>query len=237
MHDKKQKTLGFIYSLALFLSLGMFTHTCLADEIGMADPYEGYNRFMFSFNDKVDIIIVKPIATVYNAIVPRPLNQGIHNFFNNLNNLPTIANDLLQFHFYQAANDSWRLVVNTTIGIGGLFDVASRINLSPYSNDFGLTLARWGYKNSNYFVVPFFGPSTIRDGIGIPVDYYAFTIYPRIHQDSIRYTLYGVGVIDRRAQLLKIQPMMEEIAIDKYIFFRNAYIQYRTYQIEQNQHL
>src|SRR5204863_5535360 len=98
----------------------------------------------------LDNVVMRPIATLYNKIIPKPLNLGINNFFNNIGELPTIANDVLQLHFYQMANDMWRFVVNSTIGIGGLFDIASRINLTYYKNDFGLTLARYGYLPSTY---------------------------------------------------------------------------------------
>ena len=201
------------------------------------DPLEKFNRAMFTFNDKLDIYLVKPIATFYNAIIPKPLNQGIHNVFLNIGNLPNIANDILQFNFYQMANDMWRLGINTTIGIGGLFDIAGRMGLEPYENDFGLTLASWGYKNSSYLVLPFLGPNTIRDGIGIPVDYYVFSIYPHIKPYKTRYAILGLYVIDRRAQLLQYQTVMEEVSLDKYVFVRNAYMQRRVYKIEQNQHL
>lgn len=218
-------------------SEGMPAIPDLSPDVSQNDPYEKFNRSMFIFNDKLDIYIVKPIATVYNTILPKPINQGIHNFFNNINNLPTIANDILQFNFYQAANDTWRLIINTTLGIGGLFDVASRMQLAPYTNDFGLTLASWGYRHSNYVVWPFFGPSSIRDGVGIPVDYFAFSIYPHVHPVSTRYIVYTVGVIDKRAQLLQFQSVFDEAMLDKYTFFRNAYLQRRAYQIDQNQHL
>ena len=201
------------------------------------DPFEHFNRSAFAFNDALDTYLMKPIATFYNAIIPKPLNEGIHNFYLNIGNLPNIANDILQFNFYQMASDLWRFGINSTIGIGGLFDIGSRIGLMPYSNDFGLTMARWGYKDSNYLVLPFFGPNTIRDVIGLPVDYYVFSLYPHIHPRSTRYGVYGVGVVDRRAQLLQFQEVMEEAALDKYVFTRNAYLQRRAYQIEQNQHL
>ena len=210
--------------------------TASEEQPEIKDPFEKFNRAMFWFNDKLDTYILKPVATFYNTIMPRPLNEGVHNFFLNVGNLPNIANDILQFNFYQMANDMWRFGVNTTIGIGGLFDVGSRIGLNPYVNDFGLTLAMWGYKNSNYLVLPFFGPYTVRDGIGIPVDYYVFSIYPHIHPQRTRYVVYGLGVIDRRAQLLQFQEVLEEASIDKYVFTRNAYLQRRAYQIEDNQH-
>lgn len=208
-----------------------------AEPAGTHDPYESFNRPVFHFNETLDKYIMKPIATGYNTIMPRPLNQGVHNFFNNIGTLPTLANDLLQFNFYQAANDTWRILINTTVGVGGLFDVASRIGLKYYSNDFGLTMAAWGYENSNYLVLPFFGPSTPRDGIGLPVDYFAFSLYPYIYPQSTRFQMYGLGVVDRRAQLLKFQEVLDEASLDKYVFVRNAYMQRRAHQIEENQHL
>lgn len=231
----QKRAVFHIVSVLLYL----FVIGCQASYASQAngDPLEPFNRAMFTFNDKLDIYLLKPAATVYDAIVPTPINLGIHNFFNNLNNVPTIANDILQLNFFQALSDIWRLAINTTIGIGGLFDVAERIGLKPYANDFGLTLARWGYKKSTFIVLPFFGPYTFRDGIGLPVDYYAFSVYPYVNSQTIRYILFGVGVIDRRAQLLQYQSVVDEVALDKYTFVRNAYLQRRDYQIEEVDHI
>ncbi|OGT58334.1 MAG: hypothetical protein A3F14_03450 [Gammaproteobacteria bacterium RIFCSPHIGHO2_12_FULL_43_28] len=211
----------------------------LPDEppVMVSDPFERFNRAMFSFNEAADKVVLKPVATLYSNIIPKPLQKGVHNFFVNIRTVPTIANDLLQFNFYQATNDIWRFGLNTTVGLGGLVDVASCVRLKPYENDFGLTLAKWGYKNSNYLVVPFWGPNTFRDAIDLPVDYFAFSVYPYIHPRSTRYAVYGVGVVDRRVQALKFQGLLDEAALDKYVFFRNAYMQQRAYEIEKNQHL
>ncbi len=201
------------------------------------DPYETFNRVMYHFNDVLDKAILKPIATFYNTVLPKPVVKGISNFFTNIDTIPTVANDVLQGNFYQATSDGWRLVINTTVGILGFFDVASHIGLEPNKEDFGLTLAQWGYTNSNYLVLPFFGPSTPRDAIGLPVDYYIFSIYPHIHPPIARYELYGLGVISRRADLLSFQNVMEQAAIDKYVFLRNAYLQRRAYLIQRNKEL
>lgn len=244
MKYKKQKRFSFF---AAFIASFFILITCcppgyaapapMANQISSSDPLGRYNRIMYGFNDRVDILILKPIAKLYNAIMPKPLNQGIHNFFNNIYNVTSIVNDLLQFNFYQATSDIWRLGINTTIGIGGLFDVASRMNLPQYKNDFGLTMARWGWENSTFIVWPFFGASTLRDGIEIPVDYFYFSVYPYIQPPSLRLEVYGLGVIDRRVQLLRFQNVMEEAAFDKYVFVRNAYLQHRAYQINQVKHL
>lgn len=208
------------------------------DAVSDKDPLERVNRPIFIFNDKLDTYLIKPIAEIYNAIMPKPLNKGVHNFFNNLGELPTIANDLLQFNFFQMTNDVWRLVINSTLGFGGFVDMATRMNLPYFQNDFGLTLSYWGYENSDYFVMPFLGPSTVRDGIiGMPVDYFAFTVYPQIQPKSTRYGVLALFTIDSRANLLQFEPVLEEAAIDKYVFMRNAYMQHRAFQRDQVKHL
>lgn len=201
------------------------------------DPYEPFNRAMYQFNDGLDRFILKPVATVYNAVIPKPVAKSFSNFFSNIDTVPTLINDLLQCNFYQATSDAWRLVINSTIGILGFFDVASHIGLEPNSEDFGLTLARWGYKNSNYLVLPFFGPSTVRDTVGLPINYYAFSVYPYIYPQQDRYALYGAGVVVRRADLLRFEGVMQQAALDKYIFMRDAYLQRRNHLIERNEQL
>lgn len=221
-----------LFIITLFLT--MISPASFAKEDNVHDPLERFNRAMFKFNETLDVILFRPVATLYNKIMPRPLNRGIHNAFANINTIPTIANDILQLHFYQMSSDFWRLLINSTIGVGGLFDVAGRMGLKLYENDFGLTLARYGWVDSTYLVLPLFGPNSIRDTIEIPVDYYAFSIYPWIKDRSIRYTLLGLAIVDKRAQLLKFESVLDEVAFDKYIFVRNAYLQRRTYQITEN---
>ncbi len=201
------------------------------------DPYQPFNRVMYNFNDFLDHAILKPVATFYNTVLPKPVVKGITNFFANIDTIPTVANDVLQLNIYQTANDAWRLLINSTVGILGFFDVASDIGLDPNKEDFGLTLARWGYKNSDYLVLPFFGPSTPRDAIGLPVDYYVFSIYPHIYPVADRYALYGLGVVSRRADLLSFENVMQQAAIDKYVFVRDAYMQRRAYLIQRNREL
>lgn len=203
----------------------------------VSDLYEKTNRQVFEFNESTDAYILKPVSQFYNKLVPKPLNKGIHNFFSNLYTVPTIANDVLQLHFTQTLNDLWRLGINSTLGFIGLFDVAKQMKLGPYTNDFGLTLARWGWEQSAYLVLPFWGPNTLRDSIDLPVDFFVLSVFPYIHPPSVRYGLYALGVVDRRAQLLKVQDLIEEASLDKYVFVRSAYMQRRAYQIEQNRKL
>jgi len=201
------------------------------------DPYEPFNRVMYNFNDFLDKAVLKPIATFYNKVMPKPLNKGIKNFFSNIDTIPTVANDVLQGNIYQTASDGWRLAINSTIGILGFFDFATDMGLEPNKEDFGLTLAQWGYTNSNYLVLPFFGPNTPRDAIGLPVDYYVFSIYPHIYPATDRYAIYGLGVVARRADLLSFQNVMQQASIDKYAFLRDAYMQRRAYLIQRNKEL
>jgi len=202
------------------------------------DPYETFNRPMFIFNEWLDKLVLKPTAILYTKIVPRPLAKGISNAYNNINTVPTIANDLLQFNFYQAINDTWRLGINTTLGIGGLFDVASWIGLEPNNTqDFGLTLARWGWESSNYLVLPLFGPGTLRDQLAIWPNYY-LTIYPLLkHDDALYYPIFFGSLVVMRADVLRYESMLQQAAFDKYTFVKNAYMQRRSYLINRNKQL
>jgi phospholipid-binding lipoprotein MlaA len=201
------------------------------------DPLEPVNRVIFKFNDAFDTVFFRPVALLYNKIVPKPIATGIFNIYRNIDNVPTVLNDLLQLNLYQATSDAWRLGINTTIGLGGFFDVASQIGLEPNYEDFGLTLARWGYTKSMYIQIPFFGPGTIRDSSGYLVDYYYLSIYPYIQPLRDQYALYFFGVLVRRADLLRYEDFMQEAAIDKYVFMRDAYLQHRNYLIERNKQL
>lgn len=219
----------------LFISLAMGSHAFAAGNPN--DPYEKFNRVVYAFNEGFDRVILRPVAELYIKIVPKPLAKGISNFFNNIDTIPTVINDVLQGNFYQATSDSWRLVINSTVGVLGLVDVASMIGLEPNSEDFGLTLARWGYKNTHYLVIPFFGPSTVRDALAWPVNYEYFTLYPYIYPVRTRYEVYAVGLVSRRADLLRFQEVFAQATIDKYAFLRDAYLQRRAYLIERNQEL
>jgi phospholipid-binding lipoprotein MlaA len=201
------------------------------------DPLEKMNRAFFKFNDFFDNYFLKPTSELYSKIMPKPLAKGVSNFFSNIDMVPTVLNDLLMGNFYQATSDTWRFAVNTTIGIGGLFDVASHIGLEPNTEDFGLTLAKWGWTDSAYLVIPFMGPSTIRDGAGSPVNYYVLSVYPYIKPNSAQYGLYALGVVSRRADLIHYQEVLDSVAIDKYIFMRDAYLQRRNYLIQRNKEL
>jgi len=222
-------------SLLALVTTVIFTTPALA--ANPDDPYESFNRVMFNFNEAVDKTIIKPLAKLYNSIIPKPLARGFTNFYNNIDTVPTILNDALQGNFYQATSDTWRLGINSTFGILGFFDVAERIGLEPNAEDFGLTLARWGFTQSNYLVLPLLGPGTVRDFVGFPINYYFLSIYPYINPTRTRYELYFFGVLVRRADLLRYESLLQELSIDKYAFMRDAYFQHRNYLIERNTQL
>lgn len=228
---------NFIVALILFVILGSLTSAASASQCcNPKDPYENFNRSMYRFNDWLDRYILKPTATVYNTVVPKPLAKGLSNFFSNIDMVPTICNDLLQGNFYRATSDTWRFGINTTAGILGFFDVAACIGLEPNYQDLGLTWAHWGYRNSNYLVLPFYGPSTFRDAMAMPFNYTYLSLYPYIQPTKDQLMLYGVGVVVRRADLLCYEDFMQQAAVDKYTFIRDAYMQHRNYLIERNKH-
>jgi len=197
------------------------------------DPYEHLNRKVFAFNMALDRALFRPVAKVYDAVLPWPLKKGVRNVFSNIGDVTSVANEILQMHFSQVAADLARIVINTTIGIGGLFDVASKLGLEKDKEDFGLTLATWGSKNTPYLVLPFLGPYTIRDMVGLPIDYFLFSVWPYIKWDAIRYGMEATYVVSYRASLLAGDEIVDQ-AFDPYVFVRDAYLQRRAYLVKES---
>lgn len=197
------------------------------------DPYESINRKTHAFNQAYDAAILKPVATVYATLLPAPVRSGINNLYDNVNMIPTVANDLLQGELTYAYKDTWRLIINSTVGIVGLVDVAKTMSLPPRSNDLGITFAKWGNKQSPYIVIPFLGPSTIRDGMGMMFNYTLLTPYPYLSA-PLAWSLVGVRYVDLRSQMFDTDKLMAE-SLDKYTFIRDAYLQHRHYLITGEQ--
>ncbi len=195
------------------------------------DQFECINRAVYGFNKGADRVVIKPVARVYQALLPLPVKKMVGNFFQNLGEIPNVANDLLQADFAAARSDAARFILNSTWGMAGLFDIAqAKGNLAPHRQDFGLTLARWGYTDSRYVVLPFFGPSTVRDSLArVPSYYMSLPAY--LHSVRLRNQLLLTQYVDIRAGLLKIEPALDE-AIDEYVFVRNAYYQHRDHEIK-----
>jgi len=197
------------------------------------DPYENFNRVIFAFNQDIDHLVYRPVAKVYHTVLPPALQMGISNAFDNVNELPIMGNDILQGKVKYVFLDFWRLLINSTLGIGGLFDVATHLGIKRHYNDFGMTLAYWsGKKDSPYLQIPFIGPSTFRDGVGLVADY-LMTPYPYIRPRGANYVIQGVRLISLRTQLLDTDQLVDD-AFNPYIFVRNAYLQHRAAAIEAN---
>jgi len=205
------------------------------------DPFESYNRSIYIFNDNVDKYVLKPAAEGYDAITPDPMQKSISNFFSNLDDVLVLVNDLLQFKLLQAASDTGRLIINTTFGLFGLIDWASDIGLEKHNEDFGQTLGYWGVPSGPYFVLPFIGPSTIRDTSGLAVDSTYFDpIYKEVHESfppprrENKTAVWGMTIVktvDIRAKLLKAEKILDEAALDRYTFIREAYLQRRQSRV------
>jgi phospholipid-binding lipoprotein MlaA len=194
------------------------------------DPYEAINRKIYAFNTVFDKKIAQPPIKLYANFVPAPVRAGINNIYNNINMFPTVANDLLQADFQQAILDFWRFVINTSLGVGGIFDVAGQCSLPLHENDLGITFAKWGDTHSPYIMIPFLGPSTIRDGMGLLFDYTFLTPYPYIHKDFIIEGVLLLRYIDIRSRMFDTDRLIAQ-APDPYAFMREAYLQHRNYLI------
>lgn len=217
-------------STPLFLALTLGLTACAQKNTNPNDPFESINRKTYQFNHAVDSVLLKPPATLYKAVIPALVRNSVNNFYNNIYLMPTVANDLLQVDGRQALKDTWRFIANTTIGLGGLFDVATSFGLPHHKTDLGVTFAKWGYTKSSYIVIPLLGPSTIRDGIGMGIEYTFVTPYFYLHDDALIFALIGLRLVDLRSQWLETDKLMDE-ALDPYAFLRDAYLQNRQFLI------
>ncbi|EKD92116.1 MAG: hypothetical protein ACD_29C00175G0003 [uncultured bacterium] len=200
------------------------------------DPFETYNRTVFAFNMDVDHMILRPTAEAYAHVVPPPLQKGVTNVYKNIAEWMTLPNDLLQGHPKYMFLDFWRFVINTTMGVGGLFDVATRLGMPKHIETFGLTFAKWrGGKNSPYFMLPILGPTTVQNGIGFIPDYFA-SPFPYFTNATFQYAALGLFIVKKRAALLPANKLVDT-AFDPYVFVRSAYMQNQQHLIDQNQHL
>ena len=195
------------------------------------DPFEPWNRAMFEVNDVVDGNIVKPVAEAYVKYTPEPIRTGISNFFGNIEDLFVGINNVLEGNGNRAGDDFGRVLLNTTFGLGGIFDLASMMGIERHTQDFGITFGKWGFSQGPYFFVPLFGPTTVRDGTGTVIraflgpTTYIFTDVP------VRNIIWGVGALDLRANMLGTESMVDQAALDRYRFIRNAYLRARRYQV------
>lgn len=190
------------------------------------DPIEGFNRAMYAFNEGLDTVLIKPVAQGYDAVLPTPVRTGVTNFFGNIADFFIGVNNLLQGKPDQAVSDLGRVLVNSTAGILGLFDVATEAGLEKHEEDFGQTFGRWGVGDGAYVVIPVFGPRTLRDTAGLVLDV-AVDPVAKIDHVATRNSLLALRLIDNRADLLPADKVIEEAALDKYAYVRDGYLQRR----------
>jgi len=192
------------------------------------DPWEPFNRNMYQFNRTLDTAIIRPVAVGYEQIVPDPVETGITNFFDNLETLPTVFNLVLQGRPADSVTTVFRFTMNSVFGLAGFFDVATRSGVPKYEEDLGQTLAVWGWADSRYLVLPFLGPSTLRDGLARPVDSYSDVLW----REAVNGREYGIALdlIQMRANLLGREEQLED-AFDEYLFVRDAWLQNREFRI------
>jgi phospholipid-binding lipoprotein MlaA len=193
------------------------------------DPYESTNRAIYKFNRGLDKAVLLPVAETYTDIAPDFVQDGASNFFSNINDVGIFINNVLQFKLVDASSDLGRILINTTVGLGGLFDPASAMGLQKHDEDFGQTLAAWGFESGPYIMLPLLGPTTGRDIFGIPADNY-FDPFTEIRDDTTEFTLKSGRLLLQRASLLDFESQLQA-AVDEYALVRDAYLQNRKFKV------
>lgn len=195
-----------------------------------ADPLEPFNRTVFDFNDGLDRAIFKPVATAYKEVTPSPVRTGINNFFNNITDVWSVVNNALQFKPKETLETGMRVAFNTIFGFAGVLDIGTEMRLARNKQDFGQTLGYWGAEPGAYVVLPFFGPSSVRDTLGTVVDS-SVDLVNNVKNVPTRNSLIGLRVIDKRAEFLGAADVLDQAALDKYSFTRDLYLQRRANSI------
>ena len=222
--EGKSVTIPRLLAIGLVL---MACHGCATVQTpDPRDPLESFNRGVFSFNEGLDRAVFKPAATVYRDVTPRLVRTGVGNFLGNLDDAWSSINSLLQFKLRDGVDNFMRFGVNTTFGLFGVLDVASEMQIDRHSEDFGQTLGAWGFGPGAYLVLPLFGPSTFRDAVALPVDF-SGDLASRANGVATRNSLRVLNVIDTRANLLGLSSALNDVALDKYSFARDAFLQRR----------
>lgn len=194
------------------------------------DPWEPMNRQVFAFNQTFDEVAFKPVAVAYKNVTPRLVRAGVTNFFNNLGDAWSLFNNVLQGKLQASVETYFRITVNTIWGIGGVFDIATEIGVEPRPEDFGQTLGLWGLPTGPYLVLPFFGPSNVRDALATPADTFGYPV-TLVNPVALRNSLAALNAVDKRANYLRAGDMLDESALDKYVFSRDVFLQKRRNDI------
>lgn len=216
---------------AALAALVLLTTGCAArGDVASRDPFERWNRGVSEFNDNIDSVVLKPVAVAYREVTPPTVRTGVSNFFGNLGDFWSFVNSALQFKWQNAAENLMRVNVNTFFGLGGILDVASEMNIDRHREDFGQTLGRWGVPAGPYLVLPLLGPSTLRDTLALPVDRRGDPVQD-INPQASRNATYLLRAVDARSNLLRASAVLDEAALDKYSFTRDAYLQRRRAEL------
>ena len=229
------KFLKWLAVLVLALTLGACATTgqngSTPSKTVKADPWEPMNRAVFSFNETLDEYLIKPVTKAYRAVVPEVVRTAISNVFSNIGDIYTAVNNLLQGKPKEAVSDLGRVVINTTMGVFGIFDIATDAGLEKHKEDFGQTLGVWGVGSGPFVVLPVLGPSTVRDTAGWVVDIKTDLLINQVDDVGVRNSITGVRIVDARSRFLDTEGIVEEAAFDKYSFIRDAYLARRKNMI------
>jgi phospholipid-binding lipoprotein MlaA len=217
-------------SIAIACAAALLTGGCATTGGRVDDPFEPANRVMYAINEPIDKHIVKPIAEAYVDYVPSIIRTGINNYFNNIDDLFSAVNGLLQGKLDKAGHDMGRVMINTSAGILGLIDVASEAGIPRGNEDFGQTFGYWGIPQGPYLFVPLFGPTTVRDGTGWVLRI-LWSPTTEINDVAVRNVIYGLGALDLRVQALGATSLIDQASLDPYTFVRRAYLQRRLYLV------
>ncbi|MCJ0765002.1 MlaA family lipoprotein [Variovorax terrae] len=215
---------------AALAALGLLAGCASGPNANPRDPLEPLNRSVSNFNEGVDKVLLKPVATAYREVTPGVVRTGVNNFFGNLGDAWSFVNSVLQLKGQNAAENFMRFSFNTVFGFAGVLDIASEMNIERHKEDFGQTLGRWGVPAGPYVVLPIFGPSTLRDTVALPVDTRG-DIVRHVDHVPTRNSLYALWAVDKRATLLRASSVLDEAALDKYSFTRDVYLQLRRSEI------
>ena len=229
MHRPRWQTGVMLGAAAICLLLNV---AAARADVSAMDPFEPINRPIFAFNNAMDRYALRPLAKGYDAVVPAPAQRGVGNFFANLYDVTSALNSALQWRWQGALQNSGRVLVNSTLGVGGLFDVATPIGLRRSRTDFGQTLAVWGVPEGPYLMLPLLGPRTVRSGAGTIIDTFALSVPPHVDDNTARNAMWGSELVHLRASILESDTL---ITGDRYIFIRDAYLQQRATLINNGQ--
>jgi phospholipid-binding lipoprotein MlaA len=224
MNRQYCQTIRVVFCFAL---LTIFSGCGTTGKISEDDPLENFNRGAFNFNKAIDKKLFNPIAEVYDAVLPKVVNEGVTNMFSNMNDLSVIANDILQFKFEQAFSDILRFVINSSLGLLGFFDVSTDIGLEKHREDFGQSLAKWGFDSGPFFIIPLLGPTTLRGSMSLIVDGVLLSPTTYIRDTGYSSGLMALQYMDFKADLLSTGELLGIAAVDEYGFLKSVFLQYR----------